>query len=90
MQVLPLVKEYIVLNIAQVSHSAMVMATAEGGGLLQYQDTHSGPEVFKVSVHVYPNGLLHFNSIQPLWKVLEKCITGGVWISKYTHLLCDF
>ena len=29
-------------------------------------------------------GQLHLKSIHPLWKILEKCTTGGVWIFKCT------
>ena len=29
-------------------------------------------------------GLLHLKSIHPLWKILEKCVTWGVWIFKCT------
>ena len=35
-------------------------------------------------------GLLRLKSIHPLWKILEKCLTEGVWIFKYTFLLCNF
>ena len=34
--------------------------------------------------------LLHLKSLHPLWKIFEKCTTGGVWIFKCTYLLCDF
>ena len=34
--------------------------------------------------------LLHLKSIHPLWKILEKCTPGGVWIFKYTFLMYDF
>ena len=27
------------------------------------------------------DGLLHLKSLYPLWKILEKCTTGGVWIT---------
>ena len=36
------------------------------------------------------NGLLHLKSIHPLWKILEKCSTGDMWIFKCNYLLCDF
>ena len=34
-------------------------------------------------------GLHHVKSIHPLWKILEKCTTRGVWIFKSTYLLCS-
>ena len=39
---------------------------------------------------VFPsNGLLHLQSLHPLWKIWEKC-TRGVWIFKCTSRLCNF
>ena len=35
------------------------------------------------------NGLLHLKSIHPLWKILKKCTTWGVWIFRCMYLLCD-
>ena len=34
------------------------------------------------------NGLLHIKAIHPLSKIFKKCTPGGVWIFKYTHLVC--
>ena len=40
--------------------------------------------------HKSRNGLFHFKSIHPLWKILEKCTEWGVGIFKCTHPLMDF
>ena len=44
--------------------------------------------LFKYSCHSHKVPL-QLKSIHPLWKILEKCTKGGVWIFKYTYLLCD-
>ena len=46
----------------------------------------------KFSGHYYPMGVFYPGlPYTPLWKIFEKCTKeGGVWIFKYTYLMCDF